>query len=357
MKCTVEKRLFGKCESDQDVFLYTLSSQDMIVKLSEFGAAIISIETKDRFGIMRDVVLGYDSTQEYINDSGYFGATVGRVAGIVTKGRFMLNRDTYQLGLQGKHHYHGGKKGFSKQLWHGEIIQNGVRLMIKSPHMQEGYPGNVCVHIDFQLEEKNRLLISYNAVSDKDTYLNITNHVYFNLNGHNSGTCFNHMLRLRADRFLPVNSEQIPLGEIEAVDGTPMDFLHWKRIGQQVDTDWEQMRWFGGYDHYFIINDGCIQAKVPAVELYSPDSGILLSVSTTKPGMYIYTGNFLTSSIYRGKCGCHYERNSGIVFEPQYFPDGMNHSSFIFPILNAGEVYKHETSFKFNAPAKGDELI
>lgn len=350
---SIVKRLFGKTPKGEDVFTYELSNtKGMSVNIIDFGAIIVSINVLDKEGKLKDIVLGYDKLEGYMKQGPYFGAIIGRYANRIAKGSFTLNGEKYGLAINnGKNHLHGGIKGFDKVLWKAEILsmpKEALELSYLSKDMEEGYPGNLNVRVTYMLTEDNELKIEYYAVSDKDTIVNLTNHSYFNLAGHNAEKILEHKVMINADYFTPADKDSIPTGEIKAVKNTPMDFTRLKKVGEGICENYGQINFAEGYDHNWIINrigDGLVKAA----EVIEENSGRSMEVYTTKPGVQFYTANFLDSKeCGPGKEGARYERYGALCLETQYYPDSINKENFPSPILRANEEYKHCTVYKFS---------
>jgi len=302
-----------------------------------YGGAITSLKTPDRNGHFGDIVLGFETLDEYVRNTRYFGPLIGRHANRIARGRFSLNGVDYQLPCNnGANHLHGGFRGFDKRDWTIREDGNTLHLTYFSEDGEEGYPGNLKAFVDYVLLD-NELRIDYRATTDRDTIVNLTNHSYFNLRG--EGTILDHELTLNADHFTPVSEDLIPTGEIKPVVGTPMDFRNGKAIGSDLAAA-------GGYDHNFVLKDwdGSLRS---AARLYEATTGRVLEILTTEPGMQFYSGNFLDGS-FTGKYGYVYEKYTGLCLEPQHFPDAPNHPNFPSPVLRAGEEYKHISVYRFS---------
>lgn len=346
----VEEKLFGVLKDGQEVRNYILKNENgTVVELSEYGASVISVKTHDRFGKLADIVLGFDKLSDYENQKGtYMGATVGRFANRIHGGKFNLNGKTYSIYCNdGKNSLHGGRVGFDRRLWKGILLNDGVCFTYESPDGEENYPGKLKVCVTYTLDNHNALKIEYSAVSDKDTVLNLTNHSYFNLKGHDKGRADEMLLRINADFFTPVSRELIPTGEILSVHETPMDFRDFKRIKSRIEDDFTQLKNGSGYDHNWVLKKECQNSLTLAAELCDETCGRLLRVYTTMPGIQFYSGNFLDGSTF-GKGGASYERRGGVCLETQYFPNSTEHAHFPSPILRAGDEYRHNTIFEFS---------
>ena len=336
--------------------LYTLENDaGMVMRASDFGGAIVSLTAPDRNGCWSDVVLGYDRLADYVADSNYLGSVVGRFGNRIAGGTFTLDGRAYTLATNNDPgglpcHLHGGVVGFNKVMWDAQIVSRdravGLRLHYLSRDGEEGYPGNLDVTMHYWLTDDNELCIEYFATTDQATPVNLSNHGYFNLGGHDSGTILDHELMLAAQRFTPTNEGLIPTGELAPVEGGPFDFTRPTRIGARIDDAHEQLRVAGGYDQNFVLNEGNSEPR-PAATVYDPRSGRFMEVLTTEPAVQFYSGNFLDGS--RGKGGHAYPQRTGLCLETQHYPDSPNHSDFPTTILRPGEVYRHTTVFRFSA--------
>jgi aldose 1-epimerase len=344
MKITTER--FGATPQGRDVTLFSLKNDGGLeAKITNYGGIITTINVPDRAGKLADIVLGHDTLEAYLNRSRYFGALIGRYANRIAHGQFSLNGDTYRLATNnGQNHLHGGLKGFDKVVWEAGELTDGVQLRYLSHDGEEGYPGNVQATVNYRVTPANELSIEYQATTDRETIINLTNHSYFNLAG--GGTILDHELTINAEAFTPVDKGLIPTGELRPVHGTPMDFTSPLPVGARIKADYEQLRLAGGYDHNFVLRQGNDQFR-RAATIHEPGSGRVMEVSTTQPGMQFYSGNFLDGTIV-GKRGVLYVRNSGGCFETQHFPDSPNHPAFPSVVLKPGEQYQHTTIFKFS---------
>jgi aldose 1-epimerase len=347
---TVEKADFGKTSDGTAVELYTLkNSKGMTAKIMTYGAILVELHVPDRQGNSKDVVLGFDSLDPYLKGHPLFGAVVGRYANRIAKAQFTIGGKTYQLAKNtGKNHIHGGPKGFDKVIWKAGPFQNavtkvaGVKLIYNSPDGENGFPGNLRVVITYTLSEDNELRIDYEATTDQDTPINLTNHSYFNLAGADSGDVLGHELQLMADNYTPADDELIPTGEIAPVKGTPLDFTRPTPIGARI----KDLPKTSGYDHNFVINGGG-QALAPVAKVHEPKSGRVMEVLTTEPGVQLYTANHMRN--LAGKGGAVYGKHQGFCLETQHYPDAVNKPQFPSPILKAGATFKSATVFKFSA--------
>jgi len=321
----------------------------MEVSVINYGGAITSLKVPDRTGKLGDVVLGYDTLPEYVENPRYLGALIGRHANRLARGKFSLNGDEFQLPQNnGVNHLHGGPNGFDKVFWEARAEscanQAVVHLTYLSPTGEQNYPGNLTVDVDYILTGNNEFRIEYRATTDKDTIVNLTNHSYFNLSG--NGSILDHELQINAESFTPVSGDLIPLGEIRPVRGTPMDFTTGHTIGARIKEPYEQLGFTGGYDHNFVLNaqDGALHF---AARVSEPTSGRRLEVLTTAPGLQFYSGNFLDGTI-AGKAGVRYQKYAGFCLETQHFPDSPNQPSFPSTVLKPGEKFHSVTVFRFS---------
>jgi aldose 1-epimerase len=332
--------------------LYALRNNNgMEAAIADFGATLASLKVPDRHGRVADVVLGYSDISGYEKGKSYFGATIGRYANRISKGKFKLNGVTYVLAANnGSNHLHGGVRGFHKLLWEtDEISPDGKSLQLSyiSRDGEEGYPGNLTAQVRYTLTDRNELRIDCRAATDKETIVNLTNHSYFNLTGNPQNDILRHQLTLYASRFTPIDSELIPTGELRSVRNTPFDFSHSTAIGARIEMDDEQLRLGQGYDHNFVLDRPELNRLTKAARVYEPDSGRLMDVYTTEPGIQFYTGNFLDGS-EEGKDGLAYRRRTGFCLETQHFPDSPNHPEFPSTRLKPGQLYQTTTVVEFS---------
>lgn len=338
-----------------DIKLFTLkNSHGMVVKITNYGAIITSILVPDRKGNVADVALGFNRLEDYINsvDRPYFGAIVGRYGNRIAKGRFSLDGHDYKLATNnGENHLHGGIIGFDKVVWDAKPISDdhwsGVELSYLAKDKEEGYPGNLKIRVTYKLNEENELSVDYHATTDKPTPVNLTQHTYFNLKGEGNGDILDHELMINADRYTPVDAEQIPTGQIADVKNTPFDFTKPKAIGRDIKKTHEQIKYGNGFDHNFVINRPKNSPMALAARVYEPSSGRVLEVETTEPGVQFYCGNFLDGRLI-GKGGKPYLNRGGFCLETQHFPDSPNHSEFPTTILRPGEELGSHTIFRFS---------
>jgi aldose 1-epimerase len=338
---------FGVLPDKTPVFVWTLANdRGTRVRLIDFGAALVSFEVPDRAGRLADVVLGYDTLEGYLTHRGCLGAVVGRCANRIAHARFSLDGRIHQLRPRGSlHHLHGGPDGFDRCVWRGEWVREGraVRFTRISPDGEEGYPGTCAVSVTYSLADPSALRVDYEAETDAPTPVNLSQHAYFNLTGHDSGDILRHELTVAASYFTPVDATLVPTGEIRSVDGTAFDFRRPVRIGARIDDGDPQLRLAGGYDHNLVL-DRTGSDLEPAARVRDPLTGRTLEVETTEPGVQFYTGNFLDGSQI-GKGGHSYLRRSGFCLETQHFPDSPNQPAFPTTILRPGAIYRSSTLF------------
>jgi len=348
----IEKREYGTDFDGRTVDLYTLvDGSGMSVSIMTHGAAIVHINTRDRHGKLADISLGYADMEGYKAKSAYFGGTLGQFANRINGGKFILDDQEIQLEVnRPPNHLHGGIRGFDKRLWSVEETSDGdtpsIRLSYMCADGEEGYPGNVSVSLTYTLHTDNGLELAYSATTDKKTIINLSNHAYFNLNGNGIGTILNHELEMNADQFVQVDDTLIPTGEILPVGDTPLDFRKMSRIGDKVDSDFNQIVSAGGIDQSFVINHDREGDLTLAATVRSPESGRVLKVYTTEPAAHFYSGNFLDGSII-GKGGQPYHHRTAFCMETQHYPDSPNHPHFPSTLLMPGNVFSSKTIYKF----------
>jgi aldose 1-epimerase len=340
---------FGKLPDGGVAYLFTLTNRNHLqARVTNYGGRIVSLSVPDRSGKFADVVLGFDSLPEYLSNGGtYFGALIGRYANRIGGAHFTLDGVEYKLEKNnGENTLHGGSQGFDKKLWTPRLLPDGgLELTYRSKDGEEGYPGNLTATVVYHLTDDNEIRIDYRAVTDKDTVVNLTNHSYFNLKGAGSGDILGHVLTLHASRFTPVDSGLIPTGELRSVAGTPFDFRTPVAIGARIGQNDEQLKRGRGYDHNFVLDR---QGSGPqfAARVEEPESGRVLEVSTTEPGVQLYTGNFLDGTV-RGKGGKVYPQRGAFCLETQHFPDSPNKPAFPSVVLHPGGEYAETTIFRF----------
>ena len=350
-EATINRALFGTTPDGSQVEAFTLTNANGIeLRTISYGAIIVSLRVPDRTGRMDDIVLGYDSLQGYLRVSPYFGAIVGRYGNRIGSGRFTLDGRTYRLATNnGPNHLHGGNRGFDKVVWQAEPLQNdsgvGVTFTYTSPDGEEGYPGTLLARVSYTLTDRDELVVEYHATTDQATPVNLTQHTYFNLAGDGRGDILGHELLINADSFTPVDSTLIPTGSMAPVDGTPFDFRTPTAIGARIGADDQQLRFGGGYDHNFVLQqeDAAIGRAARVVE---PSTGRTLDIYTTEPGLQFYSGNFLDGTI-TGKGGRVYHHRYGLCLETQHYPDSPNQPQFPSTVLRPGQEYRSRTVWVF----------
>lgn len=349
MAIKTETEIWARLPELGEVTRYTLSiAKGMKVTVSSLGAAIVKLALPDAEGREADVVLGFDRAEAYLDNPSFFGVVIGPSANRIGGARYVIDGTAYQADVNdGPNNLHSHKlTGYHKRNWAGEVTEDGVTFTLRDEDGNMGFPGNKEVSVTYRLGEDNDLHLLYRGSSDRRTILNLTNHTYFNLNGHNSGGIEGHELWLGASRYTPGDAGSIPTGEIVPTAGTPMDFTVSKRVGQEIDADFEQLRFAGGYDHNWVIDGWEGDGKLRHfATLRAPESGRVMKAYTTLPGVQFYAGNFIAEQ--SGKEGAVYGRRMGMCLETQYFPDSVNKPQFPSCIFGEGEEYASETVYRF----------
>ena len=347
----VTKSVFGKSPEGKEISLYTLNnSKGMKAEVTDLGEILVRVFAPDATGKVDDLVLGFDDGESYYGNDSFFGTVIGPCANRTGGAEYTLDGVTYQLDKNdGANNLHTHKQlGFHKRLWNAEMGENSVTFSLEDEDGHLGFPGNKKVSVTYSLDEDNALTLHYHASSDKKTIFNLTNHTYFNLDGHDAGSIEEHELWLGASHFTPVVPGAIPTGEIRAVAGTPLDFTQPKKIGRDIREDYEQLVLTGGYDHNFVIDgwDGTLR-HIATVK--APKSGRVLKAYTTLPGVQFYAGNFIDEQT--GKEGVTYGKRCGFALETQYFPDTIHHENFPSYVFGGenGRDYDSVTMYKFEA--------
>ncbi len=349
----VQTKAWGKTAEGEDVSLWTLTNRrGMVAKVTTYGALLTELHVPDRRGRKADVVLGFSNLKQYLAGHPYFGATTGRVANRIAKGKFTLDGQEYALAVNNEpNHLHGGVKALDKRVWRATPASTSegpaVIFTYKSPDGEEGYPGTLTCSVTYILTHNNELKLNYKAQTDKATPVNLTHHSYFNLKGEGSGTILDHVLMINADRYTPTDETFIPSGEIAPVKGTPFDFTKPKRIGAsmgQLKGD-AAKKDPGGYDLNYALNSGGKKLAL-AARVSEPTSGRVMEIWTDEPGIQFYTSNYLDGTL-KGKKGVAYQKNSGFCLETQHFPDSPNQPKFPSVILKPGETYRQTTVHRF----------
>ncbi len=348
-----QKKLFEKMVDGKQTSLYTLENSNGVkVTLTNYGGKIVNIWLPDRNGKKADIILGFNTIDEYITGSKSFGATVGRYANRIAKAAFTLDSVEYHLPVNnGPNSIHGGPDGFYSKVFDANEIETPRGKMVEmhylSPEGENGFPGTLDFYVTFKLTEKNELEINYRATTDKPTVLNVTNHSYFNLRGEGQGEITGLEVVINADSVAEVaNNEMIPTGIYRNIVGTPMDFTTTRLVSKDIDADYDQLKYGGGYDHAWILNKKEAGELSFAASAYEPESGRFMEVFTTEPSIQFFTGNSLNGSQI-GKSGVGYARRTGFCFETQHVPDSPNHPNFPSTVLRPGEIFNSATIYKF----------
>lgn len=319
------------------------------VVVSTLGAAILEVVVPDREGRFENVALRYANPADYLDDGPCLGKTPGRFANRIADGVLPLGNQCYQLALNaGPNHIHGGPTGFQNRIWDAEVLPDGVRMTYHAADMEENFPGNLDVAATFRWSDANELSLELTGVSDADTVLNLTNHVYWNLDGADAGKILDHTLMAKASAWLPIDATHIPTGEISSVAGTPMDFRLAKRIGKDIFADFPPLNIGGGYGQCWVLDDwtpGSYQSGL--IELYSEKSGRVMTMGSNQPGVQIYTANRVAYTPLN-KSGRSYGPHEGVAIEMQHYPDSPNKPQFPSTLLRAGEKYTNLITWKFS---------
>ena len=350
-KVNISHAPFGKAPDGTPVQLYTLrNARGAEAQICNYGGIVTSLKVADKSGKFSDVVLGFDNLDSYIKQSPHFGCLVGRYGNRIAKAKFTLNGKEYKLAVNnGPNSLHGGLKGFDKVVWDAKIVVGAagpvLKLTYTSKDGEEGFPGNLKVTAVYTLTEDNALRLDFTATTDADTVLNLTHHSYFNFAG--KGDVLGHVVTIYADTFTPVDATMIPTGEVRPVKGTPMDFTTPTPIGARINSDYEQIKLGGGYDHNWVVNQAQPGQLTHAATVTEATSGRVMEVWSTEPGVQFYTGNFLDGTI-TGKGGWTYQLRNGFCFEPQHYPDSPNQPGFPTTVLKPGQIYQNTILYKFS---------
>ncbi len=352
MHSKMEVAKFQKSHEDGEIDFYILKNKNGLeMTVSNFGGRVVELFTPDREGNFADVVLGYESLDDYLNHpNSFFGAPIGRYGNRIANAQFTLDGQTFQLEANnGPNNLHGYPAGYHKEVW--EVLESSdqhIKMKLVSPDGHGGFPGELTVVMTYSLSDDNAFKIEYEAETDQPTIVNLTQHSFFNLNGHGEGNVHNHELTLNADHYTPVNEVLIPTGEIAPVEGTPMDFTTPHLVGERIDEDFEQLKIAGGYDHNWVLNhDNYPSGEIKAAKVKVPENGRVMEVFTTQPGVQVYTGNFMDGKS-KSKEGKTYGKRSAICLETQHFPDSPNQPEFPSVVLRPGEKYEHSCTYKFS---------
>jgi aldose 1-epimerase len=348
LPATPDAAAFDTTIDGKKVGLLMLENKNgMKVYVTNYGARIVAVYAPDKDGNISDIALGYSSIKGYLNDSMYLGPTVGRYANRIGDAKFMLDGLEYKLSKNdGNNTLHGGFKGLDKRVWDASRDSNSLTFTYLSPDGEEGYPGNLSLKEVITLTSDNELKFDYEAETDKPTIVNLTNHTYFNLKGEGDTTILDHYVQIMADKYTPIDSEWIPTGEIASVANTPFDFRMGKQVGQDINADNQQLKNGKGYDHNWVVNKDTAGALTLVAKVWENSTGRQIEYFSTEPGVQFYCGNFMNGKV-TGISGKKYKYRSGLIFEPQHFPDSPNHPNFPSTILKPGEKYRHLLILKF----------
>ena len=343
------QHIWGTTPEGEAIVLYTIrNANGCEVQLCNIGASIVSVKSPDRDGNIDDIVLGYKDAMSYFGDGAASGKSVGRVANRIAKGKMTVDGVEYSLEINnGPNHLHGGSKGFANQLWESRVETNRVVFSRTSPDGEQNYPGELYVEAGYYFSDDNELEITYVAKSDKNTVVNLTNHVYWNLAGEGSGqTILDHEMRLNCSRVLEMDPTQIPTGEYLDVKGTPQDFTTWRKFGDDILSEFNHMKDFKGYDHFFVLDDWKPNILAPIGELRHEASGRKVEVLSSQAGAMVYTGNWLEGGCPVTKSGGRYQDYSGVAIECQNYPNAVNEPRFPSVELKAGDMYCQKIVFR-----------
>jgi len=345
----IMQHIWGSTPEGEAIVLYTIrNANGCEVQLCNIGACIVSVKAPDKDGKMDDIVLGYKDAMSYFGDGAASGKSVGRVANRIAKGKMTIEGVEYNLEINnGPNHLHGGTKGFANQLWESRVETNRVVFSRTSPDGEQNYPGELYVEAGYYFSDDNELEITYMARTDKTTAVNLTNHVYWNLAGEGSGqTILDHELHLNCSQVLEMDPTQIPTGVKLDVKGTPQDFTSWRKFGDDILSEFNYMKDFKGYDHYFVLDGWQPNILAKVGELRHVASGRKVEVLSSQAGAMVYTGNWLEGGCPVTKSGGRYQDYSGVAIECQNYPNAVNEPSFPSAILNPGETYCQKIVFK-----------
>lgn len=348
----ITKQSFGKSTDGTEVFLYEITNTSgATMKVTDFGAILVSLMVPDENHKLRDVVLGYDTVEGYYENPPHFGSPIGRNGNRIGNASFTIDGVTYQLEKNdnGKNNLHSGPNFYRTRVW--DVVEidaekNSITFSIKSPHLDQGFPGNFTAFVSYTLTEKNELVLDYKGTADKDTIVNMTNHSYFNLSGEGSGSAMDQYLTIHANYYTPVaDSHSIPTGEYAPVEGTPMDFRTARQMGERINADFEQLKFTGGYDHNYVTDNYSKGNRRLIATAYSKETGIAMDVTSDCPCVQFYAANFVENE--KGKNGHVYNQRDAFCLETQVEPNAVNVEDFHSPVLAAGEHYNSETSYRF----------
>lgn len=343
----MQKLSFGTTKQGAEASLYVLENKNhTTVKVTDYGATLVSFVFQDKNGVNRDVVLGYDNVSPYEENTSYFGATVGRNGNRIENSQMVIDGEVWKIEAnENANNLHSGKNGFSKVMWEVKsLTDNTITLAHLSLQEEQGFPGNLRAEVTYEITDEDALEITYYGAADADTVMNFTNHSYFNLGGHDSGSIVQQKLQIPAEAYTPVrDSQSIPTGEIAPVEGTPMDFRTMKPIGQDINDDFEQLKFTGGYDHNYALSQNPGEMKIMA-NAFCDSTGIAMEASTDCCGVQLYAGNFIGNQT--GKEGVSYTDRCGFCLESQFYPNAVNQENFASPVVKSGEVYQSKTIYR-----------
>jgi len=347
---------FGTLPDGRETKLYTLKNKNgMTAEISDFGATLVALSAPDREDNFSDITLGFDSLEGYAGeDNPYFGATVGRFGNRIAHGRFTLEGKEYELATNNDPggmscQLHGGKVGFNKCLWTvKEASDSSITLEYISVDGEEGFPGKLTTQVSYRLTDENELIWEASATTDAPTVINLVHHSYWNLSGTPGSSINDHVLQIHADRYLPTNAGLIPTGDVAPVDGTPMDFTRPTAIGERVETDFEALKFGGGYDHCWVLSEPKAEGLAHVATVRDPASGRVMELFSNQPAVQFYGGNFLDGTL-TGKNEIEYDQHSGFCLETENFPDAPNQPDFPPAVLRPGQTYQHRMVHRFSA--------
>lgn len=342
----ITEKNFGLTSKNEETVLFTIENKNkMQIAVTNYGAALVRVIVPDKEGKLTDVVLGYDDVKGYEEGTVFFGASVGRSANRIGGASFEINGVTYQLEKNDNdNNLHSGLDFYNKRVWNvAAKTEDSVTFVLHSPNGDQGYPGTLDIEVKYTLTDDNAVKIEYHGVPDQDTIINMTNHSYFNMDGHDSGDVLSQEIQIDADYFTRANKESIPTGELTDVTGTPMDFRQKKTVGRDIEEEYEALLFGKGYDHNWVLGNKGVFAKV--AEMSGKNSGITMEVYTDLPGMQLYTANFVENE--KGKDGVVYQMRHAACFETQYYPDAIHKENFPGPVCRKGEAYETCTMYKF----------
>ena len=347
---TIEQHIWGVTPEGEAVIIYTLRNErGTEVQLSNVGAGIVSVKFADRNGNIDDIVLGYRDPMSYFGDGACCGKSVGRVANRIANGRMEVEGREYSLEVNnGPNHLHGGSKGFANRLWESQVEHNRVIFSLLSEDGDQGYPCELAVQAIYDFDDDDSLEVTYLARTDGTTPVNLTNHTYWNLAGCDSGTILEHTLQLNASNVLEMNAVQIPTGKLLDVTDTVQDFRNGRKFAEGIDSEFNHIRDFRGYDHYFVVDGWRRNILGEVGSLYDAKSGRCLTVLSSQPGCMVYTGNWLSGGSPLTKSGGRFVDYAGVAIECQGYPDAVNHAEFPSVLLAADELYCQKTVFRLS---------